>query len=249
MSLSAEASGIVRVMFYELPGYIFGIDIGKGMGASNSTISVGCVQTRKKIAEFASASFSPHEFAILAAASAIWFGGSRHGGRPFIIWEANGDPGIYFGRVLVRILKYPNYYLDRHAPSKTKSKKPNKYGWHSSTDKKAELLGDYRRALDHGTFINPSAIALNEAETYVYMPGGQIGPASLQEESASARKTHGDRVIADALLNMAMGESLTRVNKTLDPPQNSLGNRYQEWQQKRKKAKEGRTWDLRTSRS
>ena len=110
-------------------------------------------------------------------------------------------------------------------------------------------MGDYRRALDHGTFINPSAIALNEAETYVYMPGGQIGPASLQEESASARKTHGDRVIADALLNMAMGESLTRVNKTLDPPQNSLGNRYQEWQQKRKKAKEGRTWDLRTSRS
>ena len=229
--------------------YIFGIDIGKGMGASNSVISVGSVQTRRKIAEFASASFSPHEFAIIVAASGIWFGGSRHGGRPFVIWEANGDPGIYFGKIFVRTLKYPNYYLDRHAANKTKRKKPSQYGWHSSTDKKAELLGDYRRALDHGTFINPSAMALNEAETYVYMTGGAIGPASLQEESASARKTHGDRVIADALLNMAMGESLVRVNKTLEPPQNSLGGRYKEHLDRRKKLKEGKTWDLRANRS
>lgn len=225
--------------------YVFGIDIGKGMGASNSVISVGCVQQRRKVAEWANANFAPHDFALIVAASAIWFGGSQWGHRPFVIWEANGDPGIYFGRIFVRELQYPNFYLDRHAVNKIKSKRPSQYGWHSSTDKKAELLGEYRRALDHGTFINPSVKALCEAETYVYSAGGQIGPASLQEESASARKTHGDRVIADALCHKAMQESGLQIHKTLDTPTNSFAGRYRKWQKRQQAVRQKKTWDFR----
>lgn len=225
--------------------YVFGIDIGKGMGASNSTITAGCVQTHRKIAEFASANYAPHDFAMLVAAACIWFGGSQRGHRPFVIWEANGDPGIYFGRMFVKTLRYPNFYLDRHAANKLGPKKSKQYGWHSSTDKKAELLGEYRRALDHGTFINPSSMALNEAETYVYFAGGQIGPASLQEENASARKTHGDRVIADALCHKGMSETKVRIHRTLDAPPNSFGKRYEDWRKQRKTKKEKETWDLR----
>jgi len=228
--------------------YVFGIDIGKGMGASNSVISVGCVQSRRKIAEWASANFAPHDFALITAASAIWFGGSQRGHRPFIIWEANGDPGIYFGKMLVRELKYPNYYLDRHAANKIGSKRPVQYGWHSSTDKKAELLGEYRRALDHGSFINPSQIALNEAETYVYFAGGRIGPAFLMEENASARKTHGDRVIADALCHKGMQESGIRVSNVMTAPKNSFGGRYRAWQRQQKDIKCKRKWDTRSFR-
>ena len=225
--------------------YVFGIDIGKGMGASNSVISVGCVQTRRKVAEWASANFAPHDFALIAAASGIWFGGSQRGHRPFMIWEANGDPGIYFGKMLVRELQYPNYYLDRHAINKIGTLRPKKYGWHSSTDKKAELLSEYRRALDHGTFINPSIKALNEAETYVYFAGGQIGPAYMQTENASARKTHGDRVIADALCHFGMQQSHIRVNRVFEAPKNSFGGRYKKWQRERKEVKLKRTWDFR----
>ena len=118
----------------------------------------------------------------------------------------------------------------------------------SSTDKKAELLSEYRRALDHGTFINPSQMALNEAETYVYFAGGQIGPASLQEESASAKKTHGDRVIADALCHKGMQESHVRVTRTLDAPKNSFGGRFQDWKRRQKDIKQKRTWDHRDFR-
>lgn len=225
--------------------YVFGIDIGKGMGASNSIISVGCIQTRTKVAEWASANFAPHDFALIAAASAIWWGGSQRGHRPFIIWEANGDPGIYFGKMLVQELQYPNYYRDRHAVNKIGVKRPNQYGWHSSTDKKAELLGEYRRALDHGSFINPSEKALNEAETYVYFTGGRIGPASLLKESDSAAKTHGDRVIADALCHKGMNESRIKVSRTLEIPRNSFAERHQQWLDRKKAAKAGKTWDFR----
>lgn len=228
--------------------YVFGIDIGKGMGASNSIISVGCIQTHRKVAEWASAQFAPHDFALIVAASGIWFGGSQRGHRPFVIWEANGDPGIYFGKVFVRELHYPNYYLDRHVVNKIRIKKPSQYGWHSSTDKKAELLSEYRRALDHGTFINPSQMALNEAETYIYFAGGQIGPACLQEESASAKKTHGDRVVADALCHKAISESRVQICRTLDAPQNSFGKRYKDWQRQREAVKCGQIWDHRDFR-
>ena len=224
--------------------FVLGIDIGKGMGASNSVISVGCIQTHRKVAEFASANYAPHDFAILVAAASIWFGGSQRGQRPFVIWEANGDPGIYFGKMFVHTLRYPSFYMDRHAVNKLGNKKPKQYGWHSSTDKKAELLGEYRRALDHGTFINTSAMALNEAETYVYLTGGQIGPASLQRESASARKTHGDRVIADALCHKAMSETRVCIVRPMETPDNTFAKRYQRHQQKKKDRQLKRTWSL-----
>ncbi len=226
--------------------YVFGIDIGKGMGASNSIISAGCVQTQRKVAEWASASFAPHDFAIIVAASAIWFGGSQRGHRPFVIWESNGDPGIYFGKMFVRTLKYPSYYWDRHAVGQLKTPKAKKYGWHSNPEKKAEMLGDYRRALDHGTFINPSMIALNEAETYVYYSGGgQIGPAALQEESEAARKTHGDRVIGDGLCHKGISESHVITNKPLEPPENSIGGRYKKFRKQRDVTRANTTWDFR----
>ncbi len=229
--------------------YVFGIDISKGMGASNSVISVGCVQLHKKVAEWANANYNPYDFAMLVAASAIWFGGSQRGNRPFIIWEANGDPGHYFGKILVRVLQYPSYYLDRHAIGKIGIPRAKKYGWHSSPDKKKDVLNDYHLALDHGTFINPSQIALNEAETYVYLGNNQIGPASLQEESAAATKTHGDRVIADALCHKGMSESHVHTQRTLEAPSgSSFGKRYEVWQKKQKAAKVGQTWDTRGHR-
>jgi len=228
--------------------YVFGIDISKGMGASNSVISVGCVETRRKVAEWANANFSPHDFALVVAASAIWFGGSQRGNRPLVIWEANGDPGIYFGKVLVKDLHYPRYYLDRHAVNKIRAAKPVRYGWHSSADKKAELLNEYRRALAHGTFINPSEQALTEAESYIYFAGGSIGPACLLEENASARKTHGDRVIADALCNKGLGESKVQTQMALQAPANSFGARWQKYQQRQKELKTQDTWDNRDFR-
>ena len=226
--------------------YVLGIDISKGLGASNSVISVGCIEDRCKVAEWASAQYAPHDFALIAAAAAIWVGGSRRGQRPFMIWESNNDPGIHFGKMIVKTLRYPNYYSGRTVVNATSSKKAKKYGWHSNTDDKAELLSDYRRAIAHGTFVNPSLKALREAETYVYLPGGQIEPACLMLEDTAARKTHGDRVIADALCLKGIEESGIRSNRPPEaPPANSAGGRYEEWKRDKRAKEQARTWDVR----
>jgi len=183
--------------------YVLGADISKGQGASNSVLSILCSQTREKIGEWADANTPPYDFARIAVAIALWVGGTR--GLPMLAWEANG-PGWDFGRQVVHVYDYPLYYVDNTVGDATE-RKTKRYGWHSSTDKKELVLGEYRRALAQGDFINHSAEALDEAMLYVRFENGGVGPAALVEENADARKTHGDRVIADAVALWALRDA------------------------------------------
>jgi hypothetical protein len=110
----------------------------------------------------------------------------------------NGDPGFDFGRLVVKQFHYPYYYRDVKV-GHIRDKKTKKYGWHNNAKSKGELLNAYDRALAHGGYINHSILALEEAKTYIYNDDGSIGPACLVEESSAAKKTHGDRTMADAL--------------------------------------------------
>lgn len=204
--------------------YIFGIDISKGQGASNSVVSVLCAETREKIAEFANANVPPYDFARIVAAAALWFGGARNGGHPLLIWEANGAPGWDFGRVLVKQLQYPNYFVDKVAGT-AREKAGKRYGWHSSQEKKAQLLGLLRRAYAHGGIINHSDLALTEALSYVSYDSGELGPAEFVKESAEARMTHGDRVIADALILLGVEDMPKGKSTEPMPPGRSIGYR------------------------
>jgi hypothetical protein len=206
--------------------YIFGVDISKGQGASNSVVSVLCAETREKIAEFADANTPPYDLARIVAAGAIWFGGARNGGHPLIIWEANGAPGWDFGRVLVKILQYPNYYVDK-ASGTARERTGKRYGWHSSQEKKSQLLGILRRAYAQGGFINHCDLALEEALSYVHYDNGGIGPAEFVKESESARMTHGDRVIADALTLLGVEDAPQGKPTEPAPPGRSIGYRRQ----------------------
>jgi hypothetical protein len=177
--------------------YIFGIDLGKGQGASNSSVSIKCKETGEKIAEWTCATGPPYDMAYTVVALALWCGGRKPHNLPFLKWEMNG-PGWDFGRIMVKEFYYPYYY--RNTPSgKIVDEKSDSYGWHNHAQSKFELLALYDRCLAHGGYINHSKEALEEAKYYVHLSEGGIGPAFLVEESASARKTHGDRVMADAL--------------------------------------------------
>jgi hypothetical protein len=180
--------------------YIFGIDISKGQGASNSIVSALCVEDREKIAEFSDANTPPYELARIVAAAGVWFGGKKK--LPLCIWEMNG-PGWDFGRVFVKTMKYPIYYYDK-ATGTIVEKETKKYGWHSSREKKEQLLGILKAGYGRGTYINHCELALDEALTYVYYDDGGIGPAEFVKESESAKMCHGDRVIADALTLLAV---------------------------------------------
>ena len=175
--------------------YIFGIDISKGQGASNSVISIKCKQTKEKIAEWRDANTPPYEMARISAALALWVGGRRK--LPHKKWEMNG-PGWDFGEITVKKYCYPYYYRNVQAGT-VRDKKSKKFGWHANPNSKSLLLANYDRALAHGNYFNHSIWGLEEAKMYIHYPSGGIGPACMVEENQSARKTHGDVVIADAL--------------------------------------------------
>lgn len=207
--------------------YVLGVDISKGQGASNSVVSVLCCETREKITEFADANIPPYDLARVVAAAAVWFGGSRNGGHPLVIWEANGDPGYDFGRVFVKTYQYPNYYVDKAAGT-ARERTGKRYGWHSSQEKKAQLMGLLDRAYAHGGIINHSAEALDEALMYVNYEDGGCGPSEYVKESESVRAAHGDRVIADALIMLGVEDMPKSKSMELVPPGRSIGFRRRE---------------------
>lgn len=217
--------------------YVLGADISNGQGASNSAITVRCVETGEKVAEFADPDTPPHDLARIMVAAALWFGGAKNNGKPLLAWEANGPGGI-FGREIVERLSYPFFYHDRQEGT-TDHKKTRRYGWHSNRNKKETLLADYRRALARDEIINHSEAALREVGLYIYYENGTIGPSHLVEESDGARSAHGDRVIADALTVMAAREAPKAGAKGPEAPSGSFHSRRlqrrrrQHWDQDR----------------
>jgi len=214
--------------------YIFGIDIGKGQGASNSVISIKCKETGEKIAEWCDANTPPYDMARITIALAIWCGGRPPRKLPFLKWENNG-PGWDFGRIVVKQFKYP-YFYRKVKPGQIVDKKVQSYGFHTSPQSKFELLSMYDRILAHGGYVNHSKEALEEAKYYIHYNNGGVGPAFLVEESASARKTHGDRVMADAL---TLEDSDIPKGKRKEPeaPEKSWGARYNKAMKEKKAAK------------
>lgn len=222
--------------------YIFGIDISKGQGASNSVVSVKCKQTGEKVAEWRDANTPPYEMAKTVTALALWVGGRRK--LPFLKWEMNG-PGWDFGRMMVKTYHYPYYYRNRK-PGDSKERKLKQYGWHSSRSQKDVLLDAYDRVLAGSKYINHSIWALEEALNYVYYDDGGCGPAEFVEETVSAKKTHGDCVIADALTiddsDMGQGKLPERTGQTT---MRSAWYRKKVSQETRKRVRAGSAFDFR----
>ncbi len=218
--------------------YTLGIDISEGKGASNSVISVFCIQTQEKVAEWADARTPPYELARIAMAVALWVGGANPHRLPVICWEMNG-PGYDFGKMVVEKYMYPYCYYMESVATREK-KKDRKYGWHASKERKELLLSQYRRYLAHGGIINRSIKALDEAEYYIRYPEGQIGPSCLLEESSAARKTHGDRVIADALALEAAEKKLKRKVGGAEVPKTMRSAAYRKQMHKQQTAEQKR---------
>ena len=203
--------------------YVFGIDLSKGQGASESVVSIKCKQTGHKIAEWCDINTPPYEMARVVIALALWCGGSNPHKLPSLKWEMNG-PGWDFGRLIVKLFYYPYYYKQKTS-GEVSEKQTKKYGWHSSTAAKYELMSLYNRVLAHGGYYNPSIPALEQAKLYVEYEGNRILPASLIGNKDDINsKAHGDKVIADAL---TLDEKQIGQTKHVGPkaPHGSIGYR------------------------
>ncbi|MCW5776536.1 MAG: hypothetical protein KIS87_08870 [Phycisphaeraceae bacterium] len=215
--------------------YVIGADISAGVGASESVLSVFDPHAAWKVATLASGELDPAELARAAAMLGYWFGGRR--GFAFIAWEANG-PGSIFGRHLVR-LGYPWLYKDVKHKELTQPRKPQPtIGFWSDWQRKVDLLEDYEHALASDRFRNPDPVALEQCLDYVWMESGEVGPGGLETEGANARKTHGDRVIADAIAWHAARWAPRLLPSERVPPPGSPAERRE--RSKEREAKRGR---------
>ena len=220
--------------------YIFGIDTSKGMGASNSVVSILCVETMEKVGEWADANVLPYDFARIIVAIALWVGGGRPRRMPLLIWEKNG-PGWELGKLLVKKHLYPYYYRTRKTGI-VGMKVTDKYGYHTSAQSKQELLQLLDNAYAQTNYVNHSFLALDEATRYIYYPGGGVGPAGLARESKSARLTHGDRVIGDALTLEAAETAPKLRRKKRGAPFRSIAHRKKLYDAKKKAGKNRKPW-------
>lgn len=176
--------------------YVFGLDIGNGLGASNSTIAVGkrTAWGVEQVGSFASAMYAPHDFAILTLAAAAWVGGIR---PPLVIFEANG-PGQAFA---VEWLKwgYARTWRRKAINIPTPQTRDD-IGWWSDPVTKHQGLALLRGNMARGKVILRDIPAVAEAGTYVYLKSGDIAPLTEKrdddETDSMAEAPHGDRVIA-----------------------------------------------------
>ncbi len=213
----------------ELPddrSFILGVDIASGTGASNSVISVADKKSGERVAEFVSCNIQPHELAQIATVMGRWFKGS--GTEALMIWEANG-PGRNFGDPIVDLYCYGNIFLRRKEDSLSKQT-TNIPGWWSGRESKLSLLGEYRRALSDGDFINRSHAAIRECSFYRYAANGTVvhAKATNTTDADGARDNHADRVIADSLCWLGMKQvSVKKVTKPETPRGSFLHRREQ----------------------
>jgi hypothetical protein len=222
--------------------YTFGIDISRGQGASNSTIAIGCDQTKQKIAELATANQPPHEFARTIVAMALWCGGRSPRNLPKLIWEKNG-PGWDVGRLLVKIYHYPFYYRNQKVGTYSEGD-TDKYGWQNNDGNNQIVMGNYLRLFETGEFNDPSIKCLEEMKSYIIYPNNTIGPADLVEESESAKQTHGDRVRATSLMLLGFEQSPRMKTETATPPPGSVGDRMRKVLTMKKKKRSAQTFDF-----
>jgi hypothetical protein len=168
------------------------------------------------------------------AALALWVGGAAPRKLPFVAWEANG-PGWDFGNVFVGTMRYPYYYRDETIGQVT-TKKTNKFGWHSSRERKSLLLRNYEAAIRENRLINRDQQSIDQAKTYITYPGGGVGPAELSDKSKADYLGHGDRCIADALTLLNKSKLRPRTAYT-DAPEGTWEHRFSKWKSSKRKKK------------
>lgn len=188
--------------------WCIGVDIGTGVGANPTVFSVGDAETGRKLAVYRATRVTPVEAAKLAAIAGMWFGGTM--GQALINFEANG-PGEAFGQELVRLAYAGIMRRTKGGARAWEDRSEVAYGWWSTPSAKEQLLISYREALTGETFFNPSAEGLRECLPYRYDEFGRVVTDQAHD------RTHGDEVIADALLLAAFGEC-PRVEAVEVPP-------------------------------
>ncbi len=193
--------------------YVIGCDVSFGLGSSNSTAMILDVNTGELIGEYVSAGLYPQDFGLVVSALALWVGGVTK--VPYIIWERNGGHGQIFGETILG-QGFNLVYTDTVEDAKTRVRK-NRYGWTSTggvNGSKNLVLGNLKNALreglkeekTNGFIIIYSEELVDELDSYMWFPSGDVDSGESLDLSTGARARHGDRIIGTALARLGAKE-------------------------------------------
>lgn len=184
--------------------YVIAADIAQGTGATNTVITIGHKNKdgkAEKIFEYADPRISSIAAARIMVALARFYQ-SKTGRPAFMIWEATG-PGQPFGIEVVRC-GFNNFYSKRQ-DKRVDSPETDQPGFYMTPDNKQTIFDALKFAWCTRTYIDPSRDCLREARMYVFDKGSIEHSGALgSQDPSGARKNHGDRVVASALLNYAL---------------------------------------------
>ena len=206
--------------------FVIGCDISAGLGGSYTSNSVAAVVnsvTKTQVAEFATNTMRPEDFADYVVSLCKFF----H--KAYLIWEHNGSPGGAFTK---RVLdqQYPNIYY-REVEHKSFKKKTKNPGWWSTERNKLGVLSTLAKAVKTDEFVIRSAELLEECRQYVYKDGRVVHSRSVRTlDDSSKGQAHGDRVIAAALAWHAVKDrpSAPRHEYRQDIPVGSMAWRFKD---------------------
>lgn len=181
--------------------YVFGVDWSAGAGASNSSVSIGCLELKEKIGEYTRSDLAPESFAAQVVALARFFR------EAYVCPERNGPGSI--GIKKMQDLGYTRIYYARKEESDDR-KEGNIPGWMPTNPNREYMLGLFRSALGGRRWTIRSEASVIEAQQYVRDAQGYPVHADVlhEDDPAGAKLQHGDRVVADGLCYLMAHDSV-----------------------------------------
>ncbi len=207
--------------------YAVGCDLSAGVAGPSSSNSVACGidrDTGEQIMEYATPAMIPTLFARLVVSLCIWLK------RAYLAWEATGPCGTGFGREIVDVIGYGNYY-ERSTYQRYGGTKKMPGWWNTSDDVKAALFDELNIAMDADEFTPRSADLIRECGEYEWDKGKIVHRPT--KGMKTDMKAHGDRCVAAGVAWLAVSDRRSKYvdkNKqdSQDAPYGSWGWREQQ---------------------
>ncbi len=184
--------------------FVAGVDVAAGTGgstSSNSVLVIVSVDSGVQVLEWATNVIDPTHFAECVVEICRLYNDA------YLIWEANGAPGVEFTRQVL-VAGYRNIYM-RKSLMKRGRERRRMPGWMTTggmTGTRAIMLSGLRTALATGRVVVRSAALASELRNYVWVRGQMVSRymAIRGEDGSAVGEAHGDRVVAMAMAVQGM---------------------------------------------
>lgn len=219
-----------------LRGFACGMDIGEGVGRSDSTIVGLTSDNREQAWEFASNRITPTDIGKVAAAAALWY-------NQALINCVRKMHGLTTIREIVDHQGYYRLWRDtiKATPAERRT---DRLGWAGGETSSEILFGPFRKALAERQIIIRSPRLLAQLKQYVFDERGRMTHVSLANEPIELRERHGDLVVAAALAWRAVCDlpKFAAQVPVDEAPYQSVNWRRERWQKAQAAKGDDRRW-------